>query len=919
MGEPERRRAMKKPARHFRITTQLTLWFLVMALAPLGVGTFLTYHSSRDLMERQITTSLHAIAARQGNTIQAYLRSEERDLTVLANSEAVIGALPAFTAAWPSRNTNGAVYAATQSRYKPVLERFRQALELEDIYLVAPDGRVVFSTNHGPDFGVDLKHSSYATTALGRTVIDAMMTLGITQSDFNFYGPDRKPATFIASPVLVDGTFVGVIALQLDAREINRVIADVTGLSDTGEMVVAALIGKEAVVLTPTRHDPDAAFHLRIPLGDSRATAIQAAVQGGRGAGFETDYRGHRVLATWQYLPALRWGIVVKIDADEAFAPVAALARLASIIAAVTAILAGLAAWMAARSFSRPIEQLTSAVHDIASGDLRRTVLVKSRNELGALAGDFNQMTAQLREMIETMDEKVRRRTAELAAARDQAEEANRTKSAFLANMSHELRTPMNAIIGYSEMLIEECADLGHDEFLPDLEKVRSAGKHLLSLINDVLDLSKIEAGKMTLFIEEFSIPEMVSDVAATIQPLVEKNLNRLEIKAAPDLGRMRADLTKVRQTLFNLLSNASKFTENGVVTLAIERTAGGRISMRVSDTGIGMTPEQLGKLFQAFTQADESTTRKYGGTGLGLVISRRFCRLMGGDVTVSSEEGVGSTFIVDLPATVTEQAEETLVPTPRVPLPDETEGAILVIDDDPDAADLLTRALEKGGYRVLVASSGMEGLVLATKHRPLAITLDVMLPGMDGWSVLGALKSDPDTADIPVIMVTLLQDRQMGFSLGASDYLTKPVDPENLRRVLARHVASGAVDALIVEDDPASREMLVRLLEKTGLRPHEAENGEVALTKLAEIRPGIVLLDLMMPVMDGFEFLAVMRQDDAMANIPVVVLTAKDLTEEDHRRLNGSVETVIQKNSMDQQALLQRICSAIARTQPPS
>jgi signal transduction histidine kinase/DNA-binding response OmpR family regulator len=517
--------------------------------------------------------------------------------------------------------------------------------------------------------------------------------------------------------------------------------------------------------------------------------------------------------------------------------------------------------------------------------------------------------------------------------ARDAAESANRTKSTFLANMSHELRTPMNAIIGYSEMLIEEAEDLDLKQLTPDLDKIRAAGKHLLSLINDVLDLSKIEAGKMTLFVEQIKVGDMIRDVVTTIQPLIEKNANRLEVDCPEDCGNMLADLTKIRQTLFNLLSNATKFTGKGSITLAVRRihgepsgsqrtktnadSTGDRLNFSVTDTGIGMTEEQLGKLFQAFSQADPSTTRKYGGTGLGLVISRKFCQMMGGDITVRSEFGKGTTFTVDLPAQVAESASE--------PVPVSGEKAalggksrlVLVVDDDQDAAELLKRSLSKAGYGVVVAYTGAAGLEIARKLRPAAITLDVMMPGMDGWSVLTTLKSDPATAAIPVIMVTMLQDRQLGFTLGASEFLTKPIDHEKLRRIVSTYCGHPPAYALVVEDDASSRQLICRMLEKENIRFVEAENGSIALEQLRSEIPGVVLLDLMMPVMDGFEFLSLLRQNPRFASIPVVVITAKDLTAEDRERLTGSVNQIILKGAMDQTKLLAEINAILARAAP--
>ncbi len=507
----------------------------------------------------------------------------------------------------------------------------------------------------------------------------------------------------------------------------------------------------------------------------------------------------------------------------------------------------------------------------------------------------------------------------EALRARDAAESANRTKSTFLANMSHELRTPMNAIIGYSEILIEEAEDSGMDSLTPDLNKIRAAGKHLLSLINDVLDLSKIEAGKMSLFVEPVKINEMIRDVVSTIQPLIEKNGNKLDIRCPEDAGSMRADLTKIRQTLFNLLSNAAKFTEKGRITLAVERVpsdSGERIQFVVSDTGIGMTQEQMGRLFQAFSQADASTTRKFGGTGLGLVISRKFCQMMGGDITVESTYGTGTSFTVDLPVNAQESAPGSNESAPGPGAAAAGRKAVLVIDDDQDTADILKRNLAKSGYEVIVAHSGATGLELARKMKPAAITLDVMMPGMDGWSVLTALKADPATAAIPVIMVTMLQDRQLGFTLGAAEFLTKPVDQDKLRGVLAKYCGKPAAYALVVEDDPGNRQLICRMLDKENIRHAEAENGSVALEKVATEMPGLILLDLMMPVMDGFEFLSLLRRKPGCETIPVVVITAKDLTAEDRERLTGSVNQIIQKGDVDREKLLQNITSMLAEAE---
>jgi GAF domain-containing protein/CheY-like chemotaxis protein/CHASE3 domain sensor protein len=502
-----------------------------------------------------------------------------------------------------------------------------------------------------------------------------------------------------------------------------------------------------------------------------------------------------------------------------------------------------------------------------------------------------------------------------------QLEVADRHKSEFLANMSHELRTPLNAIIGYSEMLQEDAADLGAEQFTDDLKRINAAGKHLLELINAVLDLSKIEAGKMELYLESFDVAALVGDIAAVIQPLAAKNANRLAVRCPDEIGTMRADLTKVRQALFNLLSNSCKFTDRGTVSLAVAREVGDGedwMVFSVNDTGIGMTADQLGKLFEAFTQADAATTRRYGGTGLGLALSRRLCRMMGGDVTVESEGGRGSTFTIRLPAHVADAVEEPPAPAAvesMLPGP----GTVLVIDDEAAVRDLMQRFLTKEGFRVVTAHGGEEGLRQARELRPDAITLDVMMPGMDGWAVLSALKADADVADIPVVMLTIVDDKNLGYALGASDYLTKPIDRERLVTVLKQYRRDRPV--LVVDDDVAVRHLFRRFLEPEGYAVVEAENGRVALERLREVSPSVILLDLMMPEMDGFDFAAELRRHEVWREIPIIVITARDLSRDDHERLNGYVQRILQKGTHGRDQLLaevrELVATSVARRRP--
>jgi signal transduction histidine kinase/CheY-like chemotaxis protein len=578
------------------------------------------------------------------------------------------------------------------------------------------------------------------------------------------------------------------------------------------------------------------------------------------------------------------------------------------------------------------LSQLQPGVSRISLIGVESTVLVlpipsvADAGQLVVLAGPFtpgfggdesNRVQQFMSAVVTALDRA--RLLSELRETNGRLEDASKHKSVFLANMSHELRTPLNAILGFSELLI----DSSNGQFSVDtrkryLEQINSSGKHLLGLINDILDLSKIEAGHMELRLQMVSVAEIVEDVVRTVEPLASKKQIHLQVETS-SAGEIEADAGKLKQMILNLVSNAIKFTpDDGVVGIKIRRLPD-LIELSVSDTGIGIAEQDRGRIFEAFQQVDSGVDRRQPGTGLGLALTRRFARLHGGDVRVGSELGKGSVFTLDLPLHANSKRPEGSFEAPQpIPVVDPNRPLILVIEDNPAAIELMTGNLERGGFRTVVARTGSEALATARELQPIAITLDILLPGLDGWEVLTRLKHDATTSSIPVVVVSVVDNPELGMALGAVDYFVKPIEGSAFLKSLSRFNFRRALGrdefrVLVVDDEPANREMLARILEPAGFTVIAASGGREAIDLAARCSPDLVLLDLIMPGVTGFDVVEALRAKVSTRDIPIMVLTAKDLTEADKRQLNGHVSTILNRRSTGAADLLGLLRQVVA------
>jgi signal transduction histidine kinase/DNA-binding response OmpR family regulator len=699
-----------------------------------------------------------------------------------------------------------------------------------------------------------------------------------------------------------------------------------------GHLIAAPPIALKDIAGQGIIHENSITATLGLKLTDSPNDAFKQSLEAMRKGASQVDsiqFDGRQMFLAYAPLNNVGWSLGIVAPVNEVTAQSASVGaairqgtddtvRSTLLTMGIFFLLALLSIALLSRRLTQPITALVAGTRAVASGDLNVTIPVTSRDELGLLARSFNQMTGELgvaRERLEswnqTLERTVEQRTIELATAtaeaqeaRAGAEQANKLKSQFLANMSHELRTPLNSIINFTRILSAGIRGPVNEGQVDYLNRVWQSGQHLLGLINDILDLSKIEAGRMELYKEPLQIGDLVQSVMSTAIGLTKEKLIEMRQEVEPDLPAIEADHTRVRQVLLNLLSNAAKFTEEGAITVRVRREDD-ELIVQVADTGIGIAPEHLRSIFEEFRQAESASNRRYEGTGLGLAICRRFVELHNGRIWAESTPGVGSTFSFSLPITVTQPPAE---PVQLITAPTHPGTVILVIDDDPAVVEIVTSYLSRDEYAVHGITDSRRALDVVRQLNPAAIILDVMMPYKDGWEVLADLKTDPELRTVPVILYTIVEEQKLGFYLGASAYLTKPIDEEQLRATVARLVSNEAT-VLVIDDDPNAIEIVTRQLEQAGAYSViTAGGGQAGLDQIAETRPDLIILDLMMPEIDGFAVLEYLDRSPATSTIPVIVLTAKDLTMHEHEFLNQRVHGLLNKDLTPPEQLLSRV-----------
>jgi len=881
--------------RALRLRAYLTLAFLLVAVVPLmffgAQRVSALFAAQNDSIHDKHERMAQLLAQATYNYLldqMAALQSTVNHIEAETDADALLAAMndAAFD---PSRLNQ--LLAAAHTAQPGLLQ----------LYVGNLKGRAVAATTV-TTIGVDFHDWTY---------VKEVLTPGRNQLTFSEVtrprGSTNVTAIVVAVP-LIDShrELQGFLAGTVDLAPVQR-LTDFSRVGQNGQVVIVDRRGR---VLAHPREDWRADLH------DLSAEGVfQQSLGRDTGVSWYTDLDGNvpRV-AGFATVAQVGWKVWVSQPVSELRAELSPLIVSEVRWLAVAAALALLIGYLLAFWLSRPVAQLTLAASRLARGDFSQRANVQPRfaaREHVALAQAFNQMAVDLSSAYQNLEEKVRQRTAELQEANQELGRASRLKSEFLANVSHELRTPLSAIIGFSQILLDGIDGALTYEQRIDVEQVHRSGQSLLTLINQILDLSKIEAGKMDLNLERVELPGVMGSILETMRPLASEKGLRLEAEVPPTLPPLEADPVRLKQILLNLLSNAIKFSNEGRIDVRA-RPSGRMVRISVTDTGIGITPEAQKLIFEEFVQGDGSTTRRHGGTGLGLSIVRKLVELHGGTIGVVSAPGMGSTFTFTLRTWAAAPAEHLQVAAPsalHLPSQGVAGQAILVVDDDESVRVLISRHLEQEGFSTLQATNAADALSLAREKRPLLMTLDIMMPDASGWWVLEKLKEDPATAGIPVLVVSIVEDQKLIFSLGASDYLAKPYDRSELIRKVHRLLPDlHGRRLLVVDDDPNMRTMLHKVLHDEGAEVVEAVDGEQALAAIAERPPDLVLLDLMMPGMSGFEVVARMRAGVQAAEIPVIIVSAKELTPADVLTLNGHVQRLVSKGQLQPSGLISAI-----------